>query len=112
MPIQLPTPKPHPRFRDWSGPTLTAMAVSLAGASALGTMAFTLPPPLVLPAIGVLATLAATAIALIAWTTARRMAATITYWDVAGALTLIGIVATLLSEPELVLPFFENQRTE
>lgn len=112
MPIQLPAPKPHSRFGDWSGPTLTATAVSLAGASAIGALALMLSPPLVLPVIGVLATLAAVVVALIAWATAQRMAAAITYWDVAGALTLIGIVATLLSEPELVLAFLDNQRTE
>jgi hypothetical protein len=113
VPIQLPTPRPHDRFRDRSGSSLAATAVLLVGASASCALVWTLPAPLVLPAIGVLATVAAALIALIAWgSAAQPLAPTVTCWDLAGALTLIGIVATLLSEPELVLPFFENQRTE
>jgi hypothetical protein len=90
---------------------MAATVISVAGASAACALVFTLPPPLVLPAIGVLATLAAGIVALVALTAARQAAAAITYWDVAGALTLIGIVATLLSEPELVLPLL-NQQSE
>ena len=109
MPIQLPTPKPQVRFGGWSGPTLAATAVALAGASAL---VWTLPAPLVLPAIGVLATLAAAAMALVAWLTAQQMTTALTYWDIAGALTVVGIFAALLSEPELALPLLEDQRTK
>jgi hypothetical protein len=111
LPIQLPTPKPRVGFRDWNGPTLAAATVLLAGACAAPALIVTLPSPLVLPMVGVLATLAAAVIALVAWLTAQRITAALTYWDLAGALTLVGIVATLLSEPELALPLFENQRT-
>lgn len=89
-----------------------AVGLSFAGAGAVCALIPTMPAPLVLPAIGVLATLAAAGVALIAWLSAQRVAAALTYWDVAGALTLVGVVATLLSEPELVLPLFDNQRTE
>jgi hypothetical protein len=112
VPIQLPTPKPHVRFGGWSGPTLAATAVAFAGASAAGTLVWTLPAPLVLPAIGVLATLAAAAMALVAWLTAQQMTTALTYWDIAGALTVVGIFAALLSEPELALPLLEDQRTK
>jgi hypothetical protein len=112
VPIQLPTRKPRIRFRDWNGPVLAALGVTFAGASTACTLIWTMPAPLVLPAIGVLATLAAAAVALLAWLTAHRAAATLTYWDIAGALTLVGVFATLLSEPELALPFFNNQPTE
>jgi len=112
VPIQLPTPRTHDRSRHTSGSSLAATAVLLVGASACCALVWTLPAPLVLPAIGVLATLAAALAALIAWLTTRQPAPAVTFWDVAGALTLIGIVATLLSEPELVLPFLDNQRTE
>lgn len=70
------------------------------------------PGPLVLPAIGVLATLAAAVVALTAWLATRQLPTALTYWDVAGALTFVGVVATLLSEPELALPLLDNQRTE
>jgi hypothetical protein len=112
VPVQLPTPKPHHRFHDRSGSSLAATTVLLVAASACCALVWTLPAPLVLPAIGVLATLAAALAALTAWLTTRQPAPAVTFWDVAGALTLIGIVATLLSEPELVLPFLQNQRTE
>jgi hypothetical protein len=112
VPIQLPTPKPHVRFGGWSGPTLTAATVALAGASTTCTLVWTLPAPLVLPALGVLATLAAALIALIAWVSAERMGGALTYWDVVGALTFVGIFASLLSEPELALLLLENQRTD
>ena len=112
MPIQLPTPKPRVRLRDWSGASLAALGLFVAGATVVCTLVSTMPAPLVLPAIGVLATLAAAGVALIAWLSAQRVTAALTYWDVAGALTLVGIVTTLLSEPELVLPLFDNQRTE
>jgi len=112
VPIQLPTPKPQVRLRGWSGPTLAAIAVAFAGASAACTLVWTLPAPLVLPAVGVLATLAAAAMAMMAWLTVQPTALALTYWDVVGALTLVGIFATLLSEPELALPLLENQRTE
>jgi hypothetical protein len=112
VPIELPTPKPHVRFRGWSGPTLTAAAITLAGASTACTLVWTLPAPLVLPAIGVLATLAAAGMALIAWLAAQQRASALTYWDIVGALTVVGVFAALLSDPELALPLLENQRTE
>jgi hypothetical protein len=112
VPIQLPTPKSDIRLRGWNGPTLAAATVVFAGASASCALVWTLPAPLVLPAIGVLATLAAVIVALIAWLTAQQVSGSLTYWDVVGALTVVGVFATLLSEPELVLPLLENQRTE
>ena len=112
MPIQLPTPRPRLRIRRWSGPQFTAAMLLLAGAATAGTSIMALPAPLVLPAIGVLATLGAMAMALIAWSAAKQIGEALTYWDIAGALTLIGVFATLLSEPELALPLLDNQRTQ
>lgn len=112
MPIELPAPKPHARFRGWSGPEFAAAVTLCAGASTACLLLWTVPTPLVLPAICVLATLSAGALALIAWATAQRLAAALSYWDVAGALTLIGVFAALLSEPELALPLIDNQRTD
>jgi hypothetical protein len=88
------------------------LAVSLAGGGAICALAWTLPLPLVLPAIGVLATLAAVIVGFVAWFATQHHKAFLTYWDVAGALTLIGVFAALLSEPELALPLLDNQRTE
>jgi len=38
--------------------------------------------------------------------------ARITYWDIAGALTFIGIVAALLSDPDQVVPLMEARRSD
>ena len=112
MPTQLPTPNPPIRTGAWTGPGVLSAIVALAGTAASCTLVWALPPPLVLPAVGVLAIVAATAVAAIAWLTAQRMSATVNYWDIAGALTFIGIFAALLSDPELALPLFESQPTE
>jgi hypothetical protein len=100
------------RAGAWSGPSVLAAVVALTGTAATCTLVWALPPPLVLPTVGVLAIVAATAVAAIAWLTAQRVTAAVNYWDIAGALTFIGIFATLLSEPELALPLLESQRTE
>jgi hypothetical protein len=112
VPVQLPTPNPPVRYGAWSGPGLLSAIVASAGAGAASVLVWALPPPLVLPAVGVLAIIAAIAVAAIAWLTAQRMTASVSYWDIAGALTVIGIFASLLSDPELALPLLESQRTE
>ena len=109
MPIQLPTP--HIRY-EWTGPKLLAATVAVAGVAAMSVLVWTLPSPLVLPAVGVLAITAALLVAAVAWLTAQRMTATVGYWDIVGALTFVGIAAALLSDPELALPLLEQQRTE
>jgi hypothetical protein len=64
-------------------------------------------PSLILPAVSLSCVAAATGVALFAWCThARRNAATITSWDVAGALALIGFAAAMLSKPENVIHAF------
>lgn len=112
MPIQLPTPNPRAQSGDWNGPMLLAAVVAGVGTAAAGALVWTLPPPLVLPAVATLAIVAATLVAAIAWVTAQRASTPLTYWDVAGALTFVGVFAALLSDPELALPLLETQRTE
>ena len=92
--------------------------VAVALAASLGAVAFALavwmlPRPLVLPAFSVVAVSAAGLLALLAWRLPRpRTAARVTYWDVAGALTFIGVCAALLSDPEQALPLMEMRRGE
>ena len=112
MPIQLPTPNPPLRYGAWNGPKLLSAIFAFAGTAAACILIWAMPPPLVLPAVGVLATVTAIAVAGGAWLTAQRVTTTVNYWDIAGALTFIGVFATLLSEPELALPLLESQRTE
>lgn len=113
MPIQLQSPNPPVRYNEWKGPKLVAAIVAIAGMLASGAVAWTAPSPLVLPIVSVMAVCAAGAAAVMAWMTAQRLAATsITYWDIAGALTFIGIFAALLSDAGQVLPLLETQRSE
>lgn len=112
MPTQLPTPNSPVRYGAWNGPRLLTAVVASAGAATTCFFVWALPPPLVLPSIGVLAIATAIAIAGAAWLTTQRKTATVNYWDIAGALTFIGIFAALLSDPELVLALLESQPNE
>jgi hypothetical protein len=113
VPVRLPGRKPQVRLGEWSGPWLLTVVTSLAGAAVAAVLARALPPPLVLPAICVLALAAAIAVAGIACLSIRRSrTAGITHWDLAGALTIVSIFAALLSEPELALPLLESPPTE
>jgi hypothetical protein len=75
----------------------------LASAALLGVTALT-PPPLILPVISLVCLTIAAIAALFAWqTSASRRSATITTWDIAGALAFIGFAAAMLSKPENVV---------
>jgi len=113
VPIKLHSPNPPVRSNEWKGPRLLAAAVAVVGTLATGTIAWTAPSPLVLPIISVMAVIAAATAAAIAWLTAQRLiAAGVTYWDIAGALTFIGIFAALLSDAGQVLPLLESKPSE
>jgi len=62
------------------------------------------PPPLVLPALGLVSFTAAVLVALFAYCSgADRHADGITPWDMAGAFALIWVAAGMLSEPEHIV---------
>lgn len=112
MPVELSTPKP-PDFREWHGPTLI-LAVGLCAAATLtGLSLLSLPATVALPAFSVIAVLTAAFVALLAWLTPRRIVlGRLNAWDIVGALTLIGISAALLSDPEQVIPLLEARQTD
>jgi hypothetical protein len=83
-----------------------AVAAALA-VVAIAAAASALPMPLILPVGSVLLLLLACSVAFIAARAPRLEPGRVSYWDVSGALTLIGICAALLSEPEQVLPLLE-----
>jgi hypothetical protein len=111
MPVRILIP---PRRRDrWDGPQVMLAALTVVGAAAAGLSAWMLPVALVLPILSILVIAAAGLTALIAWMRPqRRSSDRITYWDIAGALTFIGLCAALLSDPEQALPLFEARRPQ
>jgi hypothetical protein len=113
LPVDIPVSSPPRRTDPWDGPKVAMALSACLGATAFVLAAWTLPGPLVLPVFSVLAILAAGVLAVVAWTGPRpRPAARLTYWDIAGALTFIGVCAALLSDPEQALPLMEMRRGE
>jgi hypothetical protein len=94
-----------------NGPQTLALALLIAGFGAFSLLVLFLPPPLVLPAISTLLLAAAGGIALIAWRGPKPHQSMLSYWDIAGAVTFIGIAAALMSEPDQALPLFEASRS-
>jgi hypothetical protein len=84
-----------------------AVALSIAG---VGVVALSLTPPLVLPALSGILTVAALALAALGrmWPADRRASASITYWDISGALYLVACGAAVFGEADSVLPLMEE----
>jgi uncharacterized membrane protein (DUF4010 family) len=98
---------------ETAGPTVAAIVIGAALLAALAVSAWSLPPALVLPAFSLIALGIACAMALLAWrqpgaANGRR----VSYWDLAGALTFLGLCAAILSEPEQVLPLLEEAKRD
>ncbi len=73
-------------------------------AAAIGWLA----PPLVLPVVSAMLIAVAALAALLALLAPAGPAGLLSYWDVSGAFTFLGIGAALLSEPDAVLPLLES----
>ena len=89
--------KVAPRFRR--GPELAFAGATLAGFAAWAASSVTLPPGLIMPAVATVFLAFAAALAMVAW---RREVDPdqVTYADVAGALTLIGVCAAATIDPD------------
>ena len=86
------------------GPHLDLSVVVMAAAASCVLLLWLVPPPLVLPALGLVSFTAAVAVALFAYCSgADRHADGITLWDMAGAFALIWVAAGMLSEPEHIV---------
>ena len=70
--------------------------------------AWTLPPAAVLPTVCLAALVTAVAAAAFAWNRRTRDRGHPNYWDIAGALTFVGMCAAMLSEPDQLLPLLET----
>ena len=86
------------------GPRLDLSVVLMAATASSVLLVWLVPPPLVLPALGLVSFTAAGVVALFAhYSGADRHADGITLWDVAGAFALIWVAAGMLSEPEHIV---------
>jgi hypothetical protein len=64
-------------------------------------------PDALLPVVCIALFVSAAILAALGWRQRKAKPAFITYWDVSGALTLIGCAAAVMSEPESVMQLFE-----
>lgn len=95
--------KPHELAqipRTGIGPQLGFAAAILLSFIALSAARVTLPPDAVMPAISTLVLVLAGGFALIAWGRRGMDPNNVTYVDVAGALTLIGLCAAATIDPD------------
>ena len=91
-----------------SGPvTGMALLAVLIMAGTLALSAWTLPPALTLPSACLAALVAAVSAAGFAWAKHVRDERHPNCWDLARALTLVGMCAAMLSEPDQVWPLLE-----
>jgi hypothetical protein len=94
------------------GPALTFAATVLLAFSALAAATAIMPRDAILPAISALFFLFAGVTALVAWRLGQtRNHRALSYWDIAGALTLFGICAGTLTDPDQFVRLIETQRT-
>jgi hypothetical protein len=91
------------------GPRLDLSVLVLTAAASSVLLVWLVPPPLVLPALGLVSFMAAVVVALFAYCSgADRHADGITLWDMAGAFALIWVAAGMLSEPEHIVQLFTH----
>ncbi len=89
---------PRRHHASWNGPCVAFLAtVALTGAFIFAGL---IPDNLLMPAAATLLFVLATMIALVAWIRRSTDEYEVTYWDVAGAITLIGICTATLVEPD------------
>ena len=92
------------------GPTMTFAAAVLTAFAVLFVATATLPKDFALAVISWLFFLLAALVALIAWGFRKADERTVSYWDVAGALTLFGIFAGTLVDSDQLVRLIESQR--
>ena len=93
-------------------PELGFAAATFAGFAAWATSAATLHPDLVMPIVASTFFLFAGLFALAAWAQGSVDASRVTYRDVAGVLTLIGICASATIDPEQMVQLVESGHTQ
>lgn len=112
VPIELTTSKSKSPTQ-WDGPKFTLAIALIIGIVLFAAAMWYLPHPIVLPLLSVAAIGGAIIVALIAWLSTRKETAeALSYWDVVGAMTMIGVCAALLSDPEQAIPLLEQRQNK
>jgi hypothetical protein len=104
-----PRQRPLPA-RRWHGLAIALAGALTAGAAALIAALFLVPPPLVFPVTGFALVVAAATFALIAWASPPEAGNRLVFWDVAGAMTVLGLCAALIGEPEQAVALLDRDR--
>ena len=93
------------------GPEVTFTAAVVTAFAALAACAAMFPADIVLPAVSTLLFVMACLVALVAWRSGHtRERSHVTYWDVAGALTLLGICVASQIDPDQMVRLVEGAR--
>ena len=96
--------------RSARGPVVAFACTVLLTLAVLATARVLMPSDFVMPVVSSMFFLFATIVALIAWRVSQALDHDgLSYWDVAGALTLFGIFSGILIEPEQLVRLIETQ---
>ena len=112
MPIISPAKRLGQRSRPRTrGPEVTFAAAVVTAFAALAACWALLPADVVLPAVSTLLFVMACLVAFLAWRLEpAREQIRVTYWDVAGALTLFGICVASQIDPDQMVRLVEGAR--
>jgi hypothetical protein len=113
MTLRIPTHRfAHAGQPSDLGPTVAFAAAVLIAFTALAAGTLTLPGDAVYPAISVLFFALAALVSFAAWRLGQgRNHRALSYWDVAGALTLFGVCAGTLTDADQIVRLLESQRS-
>ncbi len=101
----------RPPARRWHGLAIALGAAAAAAAAAFVTALVLLPAAMVFPVTGAALVFAAASFALIAWASPAEVgAARLVFWDVSGALAVIGLCAALFGEPGQAVALLDRDR--
>jgi hypothetical protein len=112
VPVKLPEMRRAEARPGGIGAHLGYLAVILAGVAVWGLSRATLHPDLVVPLVSTLLLALAAAFGVAAWWRGWMDPNGVTYRDVAGALTLIGLCAAATIEPDQMLRIIQGSAAE
>src|SRR5262245_9964462 len=94
------------------GPQIGFAAATFAGFAAWSGLIVSVPPEWIMPVLATMFLAFAACFAVIAWRNRKEDPTRVTYADVAGALTLIGLFAASTIDPDHMVRLVAETRTE